>query len=257
MENVAERPHKYVRTWEDPSWHVSTGNCIGFGDDGRVYENKRSPRSIAYWHVDTLRSGQDYSRSVRYVRRDRLNDPQKIEALRWRLLAHIHGRSLLRYRSIFKRIETAPGSEAFFLEADGNWERLLVEQGTMSRERIKAPGDAVSQIASIPVDKKKIALGHEYRVVSSALDRAWHHLHYIDTVLTMVFDLHLNRLLPDFNKYDRTKPRHAFIVNGRRYDISRDRQTSAWPCTSDQMINLDDSANKLAVSKIHWEHRWG
>lgn len=172
------------------------------------------------------------------VRRTKLDDPRKIESLRWRVhdrlaRARFENAALWTEAKTIGRVYTRAlfSSERELMLYDNERDQW----GAMPKSAVK--GDVVSKIGLIPTPEEE-AMGERLSDAGDQLMGWLHRALMMDEVLQLCFDLHGECV--DL----RSHVQRVFEVNGRRYYMSfvdgRDchRRGRVWPQPSDHITDL-------------------
>lgn len=231
------------RAWPQPEASTAKGRIAvsqledSLSEDGWVQEDTRRRRR---WYVDTARP--NYGPVL--VRRDKLNDIHKLEALRWRAMLHARDHHGPRYDAavaLLRQVEDprlARGDRVY---------RLVFRRGDAypTEDEVKLRDDAgiVDRVGHIPTpDTEGFRAGAAFQFESNALHGAYFHAGRCNDALLCALQLYISRRFPEIERSRvEMRPSVIFTINGRFYPIAGDerRQDHRWVSLEDIVVDLD------------------
>lgn len=217
-------------------WGFGVRGSYTYDEQGRVFKSgRKSPVGIWYALI-----GQNNTTRQYVVRRDKLNDVQRIEAFRWKVYLH-HLKIWRRYQdahAMGKKLGRVwnEGAKGFHV-----WD----DHGSCAPERAPRRHGAVDKLARIPVPEE-IEAGREFFAADDALHESYGRRSFADLLLSRAFTI----ANPD-SEPQHVQPRTAartvrHVVNGRKYIQHTPAgwaqgTTKLWPEPTDEVKVYDHS----------------
>ena len=228
------------------------GHRTQLADDGSVYRRKRV---IGRWYAEIGKSGY---RAAWLVRRDKLNDVRRIEALRWRIARRLYEVALPVWEDVWERSKALgriyhrhwSSHERQFTEWDdrGNSETYTLEEWG-DRKGLTSAIDRLTAIAR----PEEIALGDEFDAARDYRDALSRRLEMLDEVLETALKV-AGCQAPGYDGrfHENGEALYRARINGRIYILVVSERgygfQRVWPSPSETELDFDSSSSASDAS---------
>lgn len=218
LEKIASRPHVFVIEpgLKRMPWPKNDANeGCNYRDDGFIVKNGKR---LGYWY-GSIRSQTDSNDWI--IRRDRLNTPSVVEAVRWRMLVHFE-KVRQEWHEITDKIRARGRRGCRFVQKNGYVMEFISDTaGGIIRRPVEGRDGAIDKLAVL-ADPEGVTLAQRFDYLQT---RSRQHTSRLQRIESLLFELlNLGNWLP-YRHSKQTSITYTFRINGRLYHY-RDHWTS-------------------------------